>query len=93
MIFGIIAVGSILLFLILFSLFTMSDSGSDFSTGLMSGLFIVLLSIAEIIMILDISIKPKPRAIDVYRNKTELEITSVNGVPRDTVVVWKEGIE
>ena len=30
-----------------------------------------------------------PKAIDVYRNKTELRITSVNGVPTDTVVVWK----
>lgn len=89
MIFGIIVVGLILLFLILFSLFTMSDGGSDFGTGL----FIALLSVVEITMILDISIKPKPRAIDVYRNKTELEITSVNGIPRDTVVVWKEGIE
>lgn len=93
MIFGIITVGSILLFLILFSLFTMAESGSDFGTGLISGLFIALLSIIEIIMILDISIKPKPQVIDVYRNKTELEITSVNGDPRDTVVVWKEGIE
>lgn len=35
------------------------------------------------------SIQSIPQAIDVYRNKTELEITSVNGVPRDTVVVWK----
>lgn len=35
--------------------------------------------------------KDTPKAIDVYRNKTELEITSVNGVPRDTVVVWKGG--
>lgn len=93
MIFGIIVVGLILLFLILFSLFTMSDGGSDFGTGLITGLFIALLSVVEITMILDISIKPKPRAIDVYRNKTELEITSVNGTPRDTVVVWKEGIE
>jgi hypothetical protein len=30
-----------------------------------------------------------PKAIDVYRDKTELRITSVNGVPTDTVVVWK----
>lgn len=30
-----------------------------------------------------------PKAIDVYRNKTELRITSVNGVTTDTVVVWK----
>ena len=31
-----------------------------------------------------------PSAIDVYRGKTELEITSVNGVPTDTVVVYKK---
>lgn len=30
-----------------------------------------------------------PKAIDVYRDRTELRITSVNGVPTDTVVVWK----
>jgi hypothetical protein len=35
------------------------------------------------------SIQSIPQAIDVYRNKTELEITSVNGTPIDTVVVWK----
>lgn len=34
-----------------------------------------------------------PKAIDVYRNRTELRITSINGVPTDTVVVWKGGIE
>lgn len=30
-----------------------------------------------------------PTALDVYRGNTELEITSVNGVPTDTVVVFK----
>ena len=30
-----------------------------------------------------------PRAIDVYRDKTRLQITSVDGVPTDTTVVWK----
>lgn len=34
-------------------------------------------------------INKEPKAIDVYRGKTELKITSVNGVPQDTVVVWK----
>lgn len=34
-----------------------------------------------------------PKPIDVYRNRTELRITSINGVPTDTVVVWKGGIE
>ena len=36
--------------------------------------------------------KPKaiePKAIDVYRDKTTLEITYKNSVPIDTVVVWK----
>jgi amino acid transporter len=30
-----------------------------------------------------------PQAIDVYRGKTSLEITSVNNIPTDTTVVWK----
>lgn len=62
---------------------------SDFGTGLLFGMLIAMLSILEILMICDILKVPQPRAIDVYRNKTELEITSVNGVPRDTIVVWK----
>jgi hypothetical protein len=31
-----------------------------------------------------------PSALDVYRNKTELKITSVNGVPQDIIVVYKK---
>ncbi len=30
-----------------------------------------------------------PTAMDVYRGKTELEITSINGVPKDSTVVFK----
>lgn len=30
-----------------------------------------------------------PKAIDVYRGNTELEIHSINNIPQDTVVVWK----
>ena len=33
---------------------------------------------------------PTPTAIDVYRGKTELEIHSINNIPTDTVVVWKD---
>lgn len=43
-----------------------------------------------ILLTIFIPVEPLPTAIDVYRNKTELEITSVNGVPTDTVVVWKD---
>lgn len=37
----------------------------------------------------DYEVKPTPTALDVYRGNTELKITSVNGVPTDTVVVFK----
>jgi hypothetical protein len=35
------------------------------------------------------TIESRPTALDVYRGNTELRITSVNGVPTDTVVVFK----
>lgn len=31
----------------------------------------------------------KPKAIDVYRGKTTLEITYKNRVPIDSIIVWK----
>lgn len=34
----------------------------------------------------------EPKAIDVYKGKTSLEITYRDGVPVDTVVVFKEHI-
>ena len=33
--------------------------------------------------------KPMPTALDVYRGNTELKITSVNGVPTDSIVIFK----
>lgn len=44
-------------------------------------------------LVLTIAEKDKPKAIDVYRGKTELQIHSINNVPQDTVVVWKGGNE
>lgn len=90
MIVGAIVVGITLVFLIAFSLYLSTDDECGFNTSVICGMFIIILSIAEILMIYSISKESKPKAIDVYRNKTELEITSVNGVPRDTLVVWKE---
>ena len=34
--------------------------------------------------------KKEPTALDVYRGETELVVTSVNGVPTDSVVVFKK---
>lgn len=93
MIFFAIILGAALAFLITFTLYLSGEDGANFSTGVICGVFIIILTIAEILTIYEISREHKPKAIDVYRNKTELEITSVNGVPRDTVVVWKGGME
>ena len=91
MIFFAIIIGVALTFLITFSLHLSAEGDADFNTGLVCGVFIILFAIAEILTIFEISREQKPNAIDVYRNKTELEITSINGVPKDTVVVWKGG--
>lgn len=48
-------------------------------------IFIIICSIVQSINVIKTSVKP----IDVYRNKTELKITSVNGEPVDTVVIYK----
>ena len=45
--------------------------------------------IAAILIVLGANLGNMPRAIDVYRDKTQLQITSVDGVPTDTIVVWK----
>lgn len=50
---------------------------------------ITLLLKAIIIAIANIQ-EPKPTALDVYRDNTELKITSVNGIPTDTIVVFKK---
>lgn len=90
MIVGAIVVGIILSFLIAFSLHAHATDECNFGDGFVCGMFVIILLIAEILMICDISNEAKPKAIDVYRNKTELEIHSINNVPQDTVVVWKE---
>ena len=54
---------------------------------------VILASIGFFILLtVFIPVESQPTAIDVYRNKTELKITSVNGVPTDKVVALK-GIE
>ena len=45
--------------------------------------------VIEICLVTIITEKTTPSALDVYRGNTELEITSVNGTPIDTVVVFK----
>lgn len=92
MIFCIICVSILLIFLVMISVYSYNTNEGSFGEGFICGTFIIILSIVEILLICDLtkSIGIKPKAIDVYRGKTELEVTSVNGVPVDTVVVWKK---
>lgn len=66
----------------IFSLIFDVDKVQEFGLGVICT---ALLSIA----FYSISTGGKPTPLDVYRGNTELKITSVNGVPTDTVVVFK----
>lgn len=46
--------------------------------------------LAFIVLITTLCLKDNPRAIDVYRGDTTLEITYRDGIPIDSTVVWKE---
>ena len=66
------------------------NSRCDFDIGVIMGGVIATLMTIEVYLLADIIGEPKPSALDVYRGNTELEITSVNGTPIDSVVVFKE---
>lgn len=58
--------------------------------GVWFGIVMTVLIIIEAGLVAYIIEEPTPSALDVYRGNTELEITSVNGTPIDTVVVFKK---
>ena len=68
-------------------LFLYSCTGDGWQ-GLAGQLYAYLVVAITLIVGINMS-EPTPTALDVYRGNTELEITSVNGVPTDTVVVFK----
>ena len=49
----------------------------------------VLFIYSFLVLLLSLSYINKPKAIDVYRGETTLEITYKNRVPVDSTVVWK----
>lgn len=66
----------------MFSLIFDTKETREFGLGV---IYTAFLSIA----FYSISTGSKPTPLDVYRGNTELKITSVNGIPTDTVVVFK----
>jgi hypothetical protein len=89
MVIGAIIVGIVIFALMLLG-FYLREHGADFDTGVSTGVIIAILLVIEIGLVACIIEEPTPSALDVYRGNTELEITSVNGTPIDTVVVFKK---
>ena len=87
---GVIIIGILICVLVILTAFVGRNSSCDFDTGVIMGGGIAILMTIEVYLLADIIGKPKPSALDVYRGNTELEITSVNGVPTDSVAVFKE---
>lgn len=57
--------------------------------ALLSLLYIFIIVVSMILCYAIYNTPTTPQAIDVYRGHTELQITSVNDMPQDTIVVWK----
>lgn len=57
-----------------------------FGNGVLAGLFFMM---AFVVIICTLG-EPRPTALDVYRNKTELEVTYKNTTPVDSTVIWKK---
>lgn len=69
-------------------LFIYSCTGDGWQ-GIAGQLYVYLVVAITLIVCINMS-EPTPTALDVYRGNTELEITSVNGIPTDTTVVFKK---
>ena len=90
MIIGAIIVGILICILIILSFRISNNSTEDFDIGFIIGGIITILMIIEVYLLSNIIGKPTPSALDVYRGNTELEITSINGISTDTVVIFKK---
>ena len=90
MIIGVIAIGILIFALMILGDHISKECGDSFNIGAFIGSLITILFVIEICLVSDIISNPAPSALDVYRGNTELEITSVNGIPTDTVVVFKK---
>ena len=89
MVIGAIVIGILILALMILGGHISERCGDSFNIGAFIGSLTTILVVMEICLVASIIEKQKPSALDVYRGNTELEITSVNEIPTDTVVVFK----
>ena len=79
------------MFVMLILILVYSIENKDWVHVIIESIGIIMCLVVHIYVTSEINnISSEPTAIDVYRGLTELEITSVNGVPKDTVVVFKK---
>ena len=90
MIIGAIIMGILICASVILSFHISNNSTEDYDIGIIIGGIIATLMVIEVNLLANIIGEPNPSALDVYRGKTEIEITSVNGTPIDTVVVFKK---
>ena len=93
MIIGAIIVGILIFSLMILWAFFRERGGSSFDAGVVIGVVITMSVVLELCLISNIIEKQTPSALDVYRRNTELESTSVNGIPTDTIVVFKKELK
>lgn len=79
----------ILSIILIISICIIITKDEEFCNGIVWGMFITLVITASILFIAEDAIEPKPTAMDVYQGKTTLEITYKDGIPIDSVVVFK----
>lgn len=85
-----VLVGLVLIGLIFMANYISDSKRGDFDLGVFLGIVISVFSVIEIGIVSDILAGQIPTTLDVYRGNTELMITSVNGIPTDTTVVFKQ---
>lgn len=88
-----IIVGILICGLIILELYFSKNNIGDSNKDLFTAVALIILMIIEIDLVFGIIENQTPSALDVYRGNTELEITSVNGTPIDTVVVFKKELK
>lgn len=92
MIIAVIILGLVIIGLVSLVGFISSSNHDNTDTGFFFGILIMILGATEIGIVSDIIREPKPKAMDVYQNKTTLEYTIRGGVKIDSVVVFKDNI-
>jgi hypothetical protein len=78
-----------ILLVIVIALLIASIIVKEWKSVIFASIIMIMFIAIEIIILKMKNVQSEPTALDVYRGLTELEITSVNGVQKDTIVVFK----